>query len=233
MIYFSKLEQEIICIINNFKKDINKIDYTFQDVFQDILLKKYPKVSINISENSINFQIIGCNKLDKEDIELETKILELILLIFKLQEKNLLIFIEIDDNYKNTFKYKFIKTNPSRVLYLKTKNDYKKLLELLYSKVYVTSDLKQIIEDEFTNIELKTLKITRTAFLGSIFINLITLGLMTWLAYKVPVTINFEANEQFEKLVSSKKINVTNENSIIIPETLYKPKIELKLEIFR
>lgn len=230
--YFSEENKKEI---NEFLRIVKENEENKKRLFSNILLdyfkSKYKnKIGIIINENS--YKVIFPKNFDGDNHEIEDEIAAFFMTIFNLVKNELIYFVEVCGNYSDEFA--FLKTDNStpRLLELGERFPPKKFLEYIYSKCYISPELYDLKNRNYNSIELSNLNLTRMALWGTIASNILTIFAMLWIAYKVHVTVFFE-NKQFNELTSSKQINVKNENNIIISEDFYKPKIKLKLEIFK
>lgn len=158
---YTKQQKKIIKFISNYKPEI--INYIFRDIFQAILKKYYREVGIKIQDMSI-FLIIKAENTKKLNLY-RNKIFELLFFIIELEKEKYLYF-EKTDQYRNTFSYSIDGLKEEKLNFSKEKTQ--KILELLYSDVYITSKLKK----EMVNIFGKNFIFPREQF--SFYIAIIT-----------------------------------------------------------
>lgn len=238
-IEFSKQEKKIIKFILNQKNNRkNTIELIFKDIFEDILGVYYKDIGIKISENKF-YIIFDKDELKKKE-QFKERIYELVNLIKKLKETKYILFEKSEvSEFQQKFEFSLVQKNikETKCDFINSK-DIKELLNILGCNFFIGSELIRMkrrflwINFLLTNDQLNFWIAIITTII-SILVAIAGFYVDYHIANNISTTVVFKNDEQFEKLISPKQVNVKNENNIIIPENFYKPKTELKLEVFK
>lgn len=228
MTNLSKIQKDFLKFLINYKSDTLKIQLL--DVFEKFFKKKYSNLESKITAKGIYFYKVSGRETDNKDISnYKDDIISILLLIKRC----------ISNEYITSYEYEFIlkKYEPENFLLDIKIGTGVEVFESLHSNFILSPFLKDYIKKNFkTNEQIANLLNFGIAIFAS-FISTIVAFFGFFVDYdianNISTTVVFKNDKQFEKLISSKQVNVKSENNIIIPESLYKPKTELKLEIFK
>lgn len=228
MTNLSKVQKDFLKFLINYKSDILKVHLL--DVFEDFFIKKYQNLRSKIEPKGIFFYKINGKITDNEEISNYKD--DLISTIFLI---NRCILNGDITSYEYEPIIKKIKTENFLVdIRIELGND---ILKSLHSNFILSPFLKDYVNKRFKTEEqrstLLNFKIAIFASGVSTLVAFIGFFVDYNIAKNIDTTVVFRNNDEFNKLILSNQIDINTENNIIIPEGFYKPKTELKLEIFK
>lgn len=235
----SRIQKDFLEYILDYKND--SVSKKLWNGLLSFMKERYDVLSIEIYEDKIKFYAKDANFNLRMVNSLKDDIIQIFILIEELSEKKYII----------SYESKAIRYRNSGTFILDIEYNAKSILEILSSNYSFSPRLKKYIFNNFKteeqldkikdyDIAIENIKMTKQIGLssiilgfGSILLSCIGFYVDYHIANNISTTVVFKNDKQFEKLISSKQVNIKSENNIIIPESLYKPKIELKLEIFK
>lgn len=152
---FSEIEKTVIrCIVEQGKHNYS---YVLINAYQDLFYRY--KVEYNHDKQSLVFYAININSIDHETfLSIEDTIMEISLLLDYLEENRYLYLIEDTNTNELTSISGFEKDGLIQVSKTIDPKIDKILYEALNHRVFVSSDLTQLVEDNFELYEDKMLK---------------------------------------------------------------------------
>ena len=218
-IEFSKQEKKIIKFILNQKNNRkNTIELIFKDIFEDILGVYYKDIGIKISENKF-YIIFDKDELKKKE-QFKERIYELVNLIKKLKETKYILFEKSEvSEFQQKFEFSLVQKNikETKCDFINSK-DIKELLNILGCNFFIGSELIRMkrrflwINFLLTNDQLNFWIAIITTII-SILVAIAGFYVDYHIANNISTTVVFKNDEQFEKLISPKQVNVKNENN--------------------
>lgn len=162
---FSKFERNVISIILTYKR--KGVESSFKELFEHILNTLFKNIGIQITKESVIISFY--EQTQTEDmIRTKEKIYELILLLDKLKmEYNFFYNIPKEVSY---FVHCFYNDRVYVNTRIKLEKETSKILNLIFSNYFITSDLRDLKNIKFKSIERKNLEWTKWALIiGAIF----------------------------------------------------------------
>ena len=162
---FSKFERNVISIILTYKR--KGVESSFKELFEHILNTLFKNIGIQITKESVIISFY--EQTQTEDmIRTKEKIYELILLLDKLKmEYNFFYNIPKEVSY---FVHCFYNDRVYVNTRIKLEEETSKILNLIFSNYFITSDLRDLKNIKFKSIERKNLEWTKWALIiGAIF----------------------------------------------------------------
>lgn len=237
----SNIQKEFLEYLCNYKED--SLSKQMCQVLFSFFKIQNKDIKILISDGEIAFFSNNKN-IDKIIInDYKNNLIQILFLLEELNEKKYILYYEnkkinIGHVCETDFLFE-IKYNTNEVIIqLGSQYSISPLLKKYINNQFKTDSqierMETIKNIQFTRIiSIITLIIAVISIIIGIIFNNKSIKASYDIATNIPTTINFKEDEQFKKLISSKQISVKNENNIVIPESFYKSKTELKLEIFK
>ena len=202
---YNEFQKKIIKTIVEFQ--INGVDVLFKELFQEIIEKNLKECGIIINEDTV---FISSNNFIKD----KNKIFELFFLFEYLIKNNLFNFIKTEKMQKNFEKnYKYRIYNPEDTLKINLDiNTVKLIYDNLYSDFYISTNLREIKQNNFLTTEQMSLRLTRRALWVSIAVSIITILITVfgfywqwYIANNVNTVIEFADFEKMYKNLKQKE----------------------------